>query len=389
MASLTQNKFKEFENKPFVVVDFLDIDPECIRFQEPKTMSNGNKVVPLRYNVNGADKTLHVKYTQRTCPFGLSTNTEKKDEYRGKYENGEKITGYSTSISFLKDEDPYLAKAEELDQFFIDKCVANSVSWGLGGSKSRPIERSVIEGYDDKGWNGKWKRLVKYAYKVDKNTKDRIYQDYPPRMEFGVQTESMTESLGDNGLMKQRAVFKPTFFNANRDKVFSTGFNAANPKVSSDDISEILPKWSRVSLAATWGNLSLGTYGASIKPKILQVQVFPNERLDNDTCLLDDGADADGEPSADLSDMLASSTIAEAAATVPAVKVKPQTAKKPVAPPPALEESEEPEEEAEPPVKSRPAVNLEDEEEQEVEEAEPEPPKPVVRTTRVIAPKKK
>jgi hypothetical protein len=380
--SVSQNKYKEFDNKPFVVVDFLDLDPECIRFQEPKTMSNGNKVIPMRYTVNGTDKTLHVKYTQRTCPFGLSTNTEKKDEYRGKYENGEKITGYSTSISFLKDEDPYLAKAEQLDQFFIDKCVANSVSWGLGGSKTRPIDRSAIEGYDDKGWNGKWKRLVKYAYKVDKNTKDRIYQDYPPRMEFGVQTESITETLGDNGLMKQRAVFKPAFFDAQREKVFSSGYNASNPKVTSDDINEILPKWSRVSLAATWGNLSLGTYGASIKPKVLQVQVFPNERLDNDTCLLDDDLEG-GDESADLTDMLAASTVKEAAAPVTRT-VAPPVAKKP-APPPVLEEQEEEEEQEV--VTSKPAVNLEDEEE---EQPEPEPePKPVVRTTRVIAPKKK
>lgn len=150
-----------------------------------------------------------------------------------------KVTGYGIGVSLQKEyeQDPYFAKGLELDEFFTDQCIANSMKWGLGGSVSKPISRDAIEGYDDKGADGKWKRLIKWSYKKNKETNERIYQDYPPRMEFGVPTSSMKEELGSDNLLHTHATFRPKFFDANGDTISN---------VTSDNIDEVLPKWSRV-----------------------------------------------------------------------------------------------------------------------------------------------
>ena len=356
----TQRKTSEkVTEKNFLVIEFLDIDPKKIKFQDVKPLTNGSKLVPMRYKEGSTDKSLYVKYGARTCPFGISTSSDKKDEYKGKYPNGEKITGYSTSISFNKDyeNDPYYKKAVELDEFFIGECIKNSVAWGLGGSKTKPIERTAIEGYDDKGLNGKWKRLTKYSYKVNKSTGEREYTDYAPRMDFGLPTSSMSESSGDNGLMRQDAVLKPVFYDAEGE---------AMPIATTENMNELLPKYSKLSNLSSWGGLSLGTYGASMKPKIQQCRVYPNERLATDACLLNDDDDEEEVP--ELGNMMGR----------PAPPVKPV----PVPPKISMEDEVEQDEQA----------SVEEEEEMEVEEEEepvPEPVKPPVRTTKVITTTKK
>ena len=232
-------------NQTFVVVDFLDLDTKKISLSNPKPNKYGGGYAALRYD----GKTLYVRYDSRISPFGLSTNKDKKG---GK----EIVTGYSTSIS-LKKNDPYFKKAREIDDFFIDKCVENSVLWGLGGSKTEKVDLSSIAGYDDKGEKGKWKRILKYSYKIDKNTKERIYLDYPPRMEFNVPKS------------------KCKFFNED-----------GKPACASD-----LTNWSKISVLAMWGSVALGTWGASIKPKAQQIKVFKNENLVVDECLLESDDD--------------------------------------------------------------------------------------------------
>lgn len=67
---------------------------------------------------------------------------------------------------------------KELDRFFIYAFYKNK--WGL--DKNIPI--SNIEGYDDHDQGGLWKRICKYPYRVNKDTKEREYLDYPSKMEF-------------------------------------------------------------------------------------------------------------------------------------------------------------------------------------------------------------
>lgn len=292
MQRQTQGKSSDF-----VVVDLLDVDTTKISFMKPKQNNYGGQFIPIRYD----GKSMFVRYESRTCPFGISTNTQKDDSK--KYANDEKVTGYSTSISLFKnyETDPYYIKMRELDEFFIDKCVENSRLWGLGGSASRPISRDVIEGYDDKGADGKWKRLIKYAYKKNKKTGEREYQDYAPRLEFGIQHSSMEETIGSDGRIHQSAKFKPAFYNEDGEKIAS---------VDTDNMSEVLPNWSKITVLAQWGSVTQGTYGASIKPKIQQVRIFPKESLDNDVCLLggDNGGDEEDED-IDIPSMLDTATV--------------------------------------------------------------------------------
>ena len=369
MTTATRKTSNQTAEKNFLVIDFLDIDPKKIKFQDVKPLTNGSKLVPMRYKEGSSDKSLYVKYAARTCPFGISTSSDKKDDYKGKYPNGEKITGYSTSVSFNKDyeNDPYYKKAVELDEFFIGECIRNSVAWGLGGSKTKPIERTAIEGYDEKGLNGKWKRLTKYSYKVNKSTGEREYTDYAPRMDFGLPTSSMSESAGENGLMHQEAVLKPVFYDAEGE---------AMPVATTENMNDLLPKFSKLSNLSSWGGLSLGTYGASMKPKIQQCRVYPNERLATDACLLDDDDEDEGELTAELGNLMGSAP-AKPVAVTKALKVEKVEPEPPVPQKMSMADAEE--EEAE----------IEEDESEEIEEEEPEPVKPPVRSTKVITTKKK
>ena len=236
------DKKTQTKTQTYVVVDFLDLDTSKITLSNLKPNKYGGGYAALRYD----DKTLYVRYDSHISPFGLSTNTNKDGE----------ITGYYTSIS-LKKDDPYLLKAREIDEFFIDKCIENSIIWGLGGSKTQKVDLSCIAGYDDKGDKGKWKRILKYSYKIDKNTKERIYLDYPPRMEFNV-PKSICKFFDEDG--------KPT-------------------------CASQLTNWSKISVLAMWGSVALGTWGASIKPKAQQIKVFNNENLVTDECLLEEEDD--------------------------------------------------------------------------------------------------
>ena len=52
-----------------------------------------------------------------------------------------------------------------------------------------------------------------------------------------------------------------------------------------------IPNWSHISVLALWGSVTLGTWGASIKPKAQQIRVFTNNCFDFDKCLLDEDED--------------------------------------------------------------------------------------------------
>jgi hypothetical protein len=282
------------KEKPYTIVEFLDLDTECFTFLAPKANAHGGHFVPIRYN----GKALYVRYSARTCPFGISTSTEKKDEYLGKYTDCKKITGYSTSVSCLKEyeNDPYYQKAVELDEFFMLRCHENAMLWHLGGTATKPLSFDAIEGYDERGCDGKWKRMLKWSYKKNPQG-EREYLDYPPRLEFGIPTTSMTEHQGKDGVMIQEAIFKTVFFDTTGTKLDS---------VNSLDGSTALPKFSRLATLSQWSTITQGTYGASLKPKAQQFRVFPSETLATDECLLND----DGEDEYDVGDQFGGSDVA-------------------------------------------------------------------------------
>ena len=126
---------------------FLDIDTNKITFEKPKSNKYNGSQIGILYN----GETMYVKYEGIT-PFGLKENYDKDNNNQGK------------SMQ-LNCKDKYLEKAKELDEFFINSFYENK--WGL----SKNIPKSNIEGYDDHGQGGLWKRICKYPYKVNKTLK--------------------------------------------------------------------------------------------------------------------------------------------------------------------------------------------------------------------------
>ena len=280
---------KKAENN-YVIVDFLDLKPECFSFNAPKTNKYGGQSAGITYN----GKSLWVKYGRRTAPFGLGINTDLDPKKGVGYEGGKKKTGCQLSISLGKDyqSDPYYQKAAELDEFFINQCIKNCVLWGLGGAPGKPVGRDVIAGYDDRGDRGLFKRLIKWSGSKDEKTGIRTYKEYPPNMTFSVPTGEFTESEGENG-KHQVADLKVKFFDAEGNEMET---------VNTDNKDDAVPNYSQISILSQWPYIALGTYGASLKPRLQQARVFPGSGMpDTDTCHLDDD---DDEDAADMPNML-------------------------------------------------------------------------------------
>ena len=201
---------------PMQIVDFLDIDTKQITFKEQKSNKYNGSQIGILYK----GQTMFVKYEGET-PFGLKKNFDKDGNY------------LETSLH-VNCEDKYLEKAKELDDFFIDAFYQNKQ--GL----SKNIPKSNIEGYDIYGQGGLWKRICKYPYKVNKNTKEREYLDYPPKMEF-------------------------TLFYKN-DRLETEMFSWKGEKLPND--SDIKAK-SRVKFIAVWFSLTRGTFGLTMKYLLL------------------------------------------------------------------------------------------------------------------------
>ena len=214
------------------IIDFLDIDVNRITFEIPKPNKYNGSQIAILYN----GKTMFVKYDGLT-PFGLKENFDKDGAYLG------------TSMQ-INCEDRYLEKAKELDQFFIN--VFYEKKWGL--SKHVPIENII--GYDIHGQGGLWKRICKDPYKVNKDTGEREYLNYPSKMEF-------------------------TLLYRN-DKLQTTMFDWDGQKLPND--SDIQAR-SRVKFVAAWFSLTRGTFGLTLKPKLMQV-MFKEAEDQFNSCLL-------------------------------------------------------------------------------------------------------
>ena len=224
------------------IVDFLDIDTSKITFKQPKLNKYNGNQIGILYN----GETMYVKYEGVTL-FGLKENFDKDGNYQG--------TSMQINCKYK-----YLEKAKELDTFFIDTFYEKK--WGL--NKNIPLLH--IMGYDCHGQGGLWKRICKDPYKVDKETKEREYLDYPSKMEFSL------------------------FYK--NDCLQTTMFSWSGEKLPND--SEIGPH-SRVKFTAAWFSLTRGTFGLTLKPKLMQVK-FKKEENQFDTCLFNTDSDEELEP---------------------------------------------------------------------------------------------
>ena len=94
--------------------------------------------------------------------------------------------------------------------------------------------------------------------------------DYPPCLEFGVPIDSTLCDV---------PIFKTVFF-------ISNGENLG--PVYSIRSNRVLPKFSSLGVLAHWSTLTQGTYGITLKPKAIQVRVYPPDSFPVDDLLQDD-----------------------------------------------------------------------------------------------------
>ena len=220
------------------IVNFLDIDTSKITFRKPKPNKHNGTQIGILYK----GKTLFVKYEGYT-PFGLNENYDKNGEYQG------------TSMQINCDGE-YLDKAKELHQFFID--YIHSLS------KVIKIPREAVAGYDEHGQDGSWKRICKKPYKMIDNERvnERVYLDYPSKMEFSL------------------------FYR--NDRLDTKFFTWDRKKIEYESV-KIGPR-SRVKFIAAWFSLTTGTFGATLKPKLMQLAFKEEEDIFNNF-ILDDEED--------------------------------------------------------------------------------------------------
>ena len=234
------------EEDEYVIIDFEDIDTKKISFGKPRTDNRDGISVHLYYN----GVPMFVRYRYLEAPFGLGTSTRADGS----------ISGYNLPLSLSKDLDNrYLKKAKEIDNFFIEKCTENSISWGFS---NKPLSRDEMAGREIHGHDGLWKRMLKYSSKVISGV--RTYTTFPPRLEFAVPTD-------EDGYLY--SVF---------DK------NCASIPLNAKDEGAIAP-FTIVNVIANWGYLHRGPYGASLKPRIRQLRIFDREKntIPTNRCLLD------------------------------------------------------------------------------------------------------
>ena len=212
------------------IVDFLDLDTSKITFLKPKQNKHNGSQIGIRYN----GQTLYVKY-EGVTPFGIQENYDKEGNF------------YGVTMQINTDEE-YSKKAQELDEFFMKPFYKNK--WGL----NKNIKAEAIHGYDEHGEGGLWKRILKKQYRMKENVRE--FLDYPSKMEFA--------------LYFQGERLKTKIFDAKSQPV--------------EYYTEVLPQ-SQVKFIAAWFSLSRGTFGLTLKPKLIQVRYREGENPFNE-CLL-------------------------------------------------------------------------------------------------------
>ena len=213
-------------------VDFLDLDTSKITFQKPKQNKHNGSQIGIRYN----GETLYVKY-EGVTPFGIQENYDKEGNF------------YGVTMQINVSEE-YARKAQELDEFFMKAFLQNK--WGL----NKNIKVDAIRGYDEHGEGGLWKRILKKPYRMKEN--EREYLDYPSKMKFALYYKG--------------------------DKLQTKIFDAKSQRV--EYYTEVGPQ-SQVKFIAAWFSLSRGTFGLTLKPKLMQVRFWERENPFNE-CLLGD-----------------------------------------------------------------------------------------------------
>ena len=126
--------------------------------------------------------------------------------------------------------------------------------WGL----NKNIKEGAIHGCDKFGEGGLWKRILKKPYRLKENVRE--YLDYPSKMEFAL------------------------FYR--KDKLATKIFDWKSQPLPLENYTEVGPQ-SQVKFIDAWFSLTRGTFGLTLKPKLMQVR-FKERENPFEGCLLGD-----------------------------------------------------------------------------------------------------
>ena len=233
---------KRRENNNIAIVDFLDLETSKITFQRPKQNKHNGSQIGIRYN----GKTLYVKY-EGVTPFGIQENYDKEGNFYG-------VTRQ------INTNEEYAQRTQELDEFFMKAFLQNK--WGL----NKNTREEAIRGYDEHGEGGLWKRILKKPNRMREN--EREYLDYRSKMEFAL------------------------YFRG--DKLQTNIFDRDRKPLPSENYTEVGPQ-SQVKFIAAWFSLSRGTFGLTLKPKLMQVRFRERENPFGKCLLVDIEEDEEEE----------------------------------------------------------------------------------------------
>ena len=288
---------KKSGSSTMVFVRLVDLDVTRIEFGKPKVnTTTGIKMVNLRYrDKDGVLKQLFVKYPKMKVPFGINTKTELIDEKAKKRGDIPAPTGYNIAQSlpsdYASDSSEYHAvflKLQELDRFFMDKIMENRQEWiDIPESRNASGVKTQIEGDDAHGYNGLWKRVLKWSRNKNKNSAgiQEVLSEYPPRIEssFDVKFEDKT-ILDEDG--KRKCKFNTQFFDESNVEV--TGITQAN-------CEDTLPKFAEVTSLVCWSRLTCSKTWVTLRSDIKQCIVIPYKQLSRAINYLDDDEDEDDD----------------------------------------------------------------------------------------------
>lgn len=279
----SSNISNQAENDFMIVVDFLKIDTSKFSFGKPKKNDHGSLDIPIRYD----GKILYPKFPKRRLPFGITksfTVIKAGEPEFNVYPDNKKLTGMTASFSFGKDKetcatDPYFLKAQELDEFFIKKCAENSLAWGQAGAPE-----AVFRGYDQHGFGGKYKRMVKPSYKVNPDTQQRIYTDHPPRFEMSVWANLSNTPDSESGKMIRGGPITTALYDKDGKKLND---------VTTENVNNFIPKFCEGSSLACLKKMNSSAFGISCKMTGMQIRSFTSDKLLTE-CILNDDDDESG-----------------------------------------------------------------------------------------------
>ena len=207
---------------------------KIITFLKPKQNKHNGSQIGIRYN----GRTLYVKY-EGVTPFGIQENYDKDGNF------------YGVTMQINLDEE-YSKKAQEMDEFFMNPFYKNK--WGL----NKHIKAEAITGYDQYGEGGLWKRILKKSYGLKEHVRE--YLDYSSKMEFALSFQG--------------------------DKLRTKIFDWKSQPLPSENYNEVTAQ-SKVKFIAAWFSLTRGTFGLTLKPKLMQVR-FKERENPFEGCLLGD-----------------------------------------------------------------------------------------------------